>query len=308
MILNRNHLNMRIKLLALAGMILLLTYCQPSGSSGGESTDVVGLDKEEDLRIVSLSGFLTELLFELGYGDKIVGIDVTSTYPPEANQIEKLGHISQLNAEGILGLNPDVIFMEEDQIKQSDIFSQLENSTIEIVSVKTKYTLMNAVHVAEKIKEFIPIDEKEINELRKELISDSTALSEYLINEQNKPSILFIYARGGGNLMVAGENTSAQAIIELAGGENAITSFENFRALSPEALLEASPEVILMFDSGLASLNGKEGLSKVPGISQTPAYQNDRVVTMDGHYLTGFGPRVGKAALELAKKINTKEL
>ena len=104
--------------------------------------------------------------------------------------------------------------------------------------------------------------------------------------------------------MVGGTQTSASAIIEKAGGVNAIQSFDNFQALTPEALLEAAPDVILMFTSGLASLDGKEGLKQIPGMSQTPAFQNDRIVAMDGHYLTAFGPRAGKAAIELAQKIH----
>ena len=92
-------------------------------------------------------------------------------------------------------------------------------------------------------------------------------------------------------------------MINRAGGELAISSFEDYENLTPESLVEASPEVILMFESGLASLDGKEGLSQIAGMEQVPAYKNDRIITMDGHYLSSFGPRAGKAAIELANKL-----
>ena len=135
-------------------------------------------------------------------------------------------------------------------------------------------------------------------------MADSVQLSATLEGFTESPKVLFIYARGAGRLMVAGANTSAAAIIEKAGGQNAIRSFEGFKTMTPESLIEAVPDVILMFSSGLASLDGKEGLGQIPGISQTPAYKNNRIIAMDGHYLTAFGPRVGQAALELARGIH----
>lgn len=104
--------------------------------------------------------------------------------------------------------------------------------------------------------------------------------------------------------MVGGTTTSANDMIEMVGGQNAITSFEDFAALTPEALLEAAPDVILMFESGLASLDGLEGLGQIPGMAEVPAYKNGRVITMDGHYLLGFGPRAAQAALELATQLH----
>ncbi|HTN17434.1 MAG TPA: ABC transporter substrate-binding protein, partial [Chitinophagaceae bacterium] len=94
------------------------------------------------------------------------------------------------------------------------------------------------------------------------------------------------------------------AMIKLAGGENAVSGFEDFKPLTPEALLNANPDVILMFTSGLESLGGMDGLLKVPGIAMTNAGKKKQVIEMDGQYLTGFGPRLGKAIAELSKKLD----
>jgi iron complex transport system substrate-binding protein len=120
---------------------------------------------------------------------------------------------------------------------------------------------------------------------------------------EETPKVLFIYARGKGSLMVAGKNTAASVMIELAGGQNAVQSFEGFRALSAEGLMEAQPEVLLLFDSGLQSLGGVEGLLQIPGLAQTPAGQQGHIIGMDGLYLLGFTPRAARAAADLSGRL-----
>ena len=257
-------------------------------------------------RIISLSGCLTETLFDLGYGSMIVGRDVTSTYPQEAKAIADLGHITQLNTEAILQLNPTIIFLEEEQRTQTQALQSLEQAGITIVAIPTATSLNNALRIAQKMKTHLPIEEQTLKNLKQQITEDSLALGETLNPFTDHPKVLFIYARGAGRLMAGGKNTPAAVIIEKAGGINAIQSFDNYQALTPEALVEAQPSVILMFDTGLKSLNGKTGLEQIPGISQTPAFQQNRIVAMDGHYLTSFSSRAGKAARELATLIHAE--
>src|SRR5690606_35025935 len=114
--------------------------------------------------------------------------------------------------------------------------------------------------------------------------------------------ILFVYARGTGTMMVAGENTSVDKIIGLSGNKNAVTGFKDFKPLTTEALVAANPDAILLFNSGMESISGVEGILQVPGVAMTNAGKNRKIIAMDGLYLTGFGPRVGKAIVELAEK------
>ncbi|MEL7378429.1 MAG: ABC transporter substrate-binding protein, partial [Bacteroidota bacterium] len=173
------------------------------------------------------------------------------------------------------------------------------------LAIQTGHTLDNPINVTSQLTDLLDIDESSVSTLQDRLNSERATLNELVENAASTPPrVLFIYARGMGRLLAAGNETSASAMIELAGGQNAITSFPQFEALTPEALVEAQPDVILMFTSGLASLDGKEGLQQIPGISATPAYQKDRILTMDGLYLTGFGPRSTQAAIELAEGLH----
>lgn len=273
-------------------------------SSCAEETIKEDPKQQEEIRIISLSGFLTETLFDLGYGENIVGLDVTSTYPSEKlADIPKLGHVSQLNLEAILGLNPSLVFIEKAQLGQAKNLSSLGSAGVKVVSIPTTTSLNNVLIAMAEIQKHLDIDEAVENRIAETIGKDSLALEALLTQAKEKPRVLFIYARGTGRLMVGGNNTPMAAMIEKAGGQNAIQSFDNYKALSPEALVEAAPDVILMFTSGLASLDGKDGLAQITGIPQTAAYQNDRIIAMDGHYLASFSSRAGKAAIELATQL-----
>jgi iron complex transport system substrate-binding protein len=115
--------------------------------------------------------------------------------------------------------------------------------------------------------------------------------------------VLFIYARGAGTMMVAGQETPLDKIITLAGAKNAANGFKDFKPLTTEALVAANPDVILLFDSGLESVGGVNGLLKVPGIPQTTAGKQQKIIAMDGQFLSGFGPRVLEAVKELSEKL-----
>ena len=77
--------------------------------------------KVETERIISLNGAITEVLFDLGLGEQIVGIDVTSVYPEETASIANLGHISQINVEAVLQLNPSVLLVEDEPLARKNL-------------------------------------------------------------------------------------------------------------------------------------------------------------------------------------------
>ena len=101
--------------------------------------------------------------------------------------------------------------------------------------------------------------------------------------------------------MVSGKNTPMASLIEIAGGENAVNDFEDFKPLTPEAVVKANPDVLFFFTSGLQGAGGNEGALKMPGIAQTNAGKNKKIIAMDGGLVSGFGPRLGEAAVELNK-------
>lgn len=269
-------------------MVLFLFAC--NSTSKTENKDQ---KEKKEHRILSLNGTITEILFALDKQKEICGIDVTSTYPLETEKIENLGHISMISAEGILALNPSCVLGFKDEMKPV-LVEQLEKANIEVILFEREFTVKGTEKVIRNIAKWaneIEKGETLVSNLRKEL--------EKVKSLKIHPLVLFVYARGAGNMMVAGDETQMKAVIELAGGKNAVAGFPGFKPLTPEAVVNANPELILMFDSGIESLSGKNALLEIPGVQLTEAGKKNAFLGMDGLKLSGFGPRLGEAVFEL---------
>ena len=105
--------------------------------------------------------------------------------------------------------------------------------------------------------------------------------------------------------LLGGPRSGADSMIEAAGGIDAGTAIgldrSPFTPLTSEALVEAAPDVLLLTDSGLESVGGIDALLAMPGISQTPAARDRRVVTVDDGVLYSFGSRTPEALAELVR-------
>jgi iron complex transport system substrate-binding protein len=114
-----------------------------------------------------------------------------------------------------------------------------------------------------------------------------------------KKRVLFVLSLSGGRVMAAGKDTEAAAIIELAGGINAAPEISGYKPLTDEAVIAAAPDVVLTMSRGNHLLNPDEVFA-LPAFQATPAAASKSLVSMDGLYLIGFGPRTPAAARELA--------
>lgn len=250
------------------------------------------------LRIVSANGTLSEILVGLGLEKQIVGVDVTSTYPASLEKLPKIGHNRSIAAEGILALNPDVIIYTDQSMLSPAVVKQLNSSGKKLVAFRHEYSKEGAIGLIREVGAYFNAHaqaEKMVKALQADLAKIPTPA--------NPKKLLFIYARGTGTLMVSGTGTSLDKMFALAGHKNAVSGFTEFKPLTAESLMMANPDVLVLFSSGLESLEGMEGLLKVPGVVNTNAGKNRRIVIMDGQFLTGFGPRLGRAAIELSQKV-----
>lgn len=249
-------------------------------------------------KIVSVSGTTTEILCALGMEKNIVGTDVTSTYPASINELPRVGHNRNLSAEGIVSLGPTTVVGIEKDFKP-ELKQQLEKAGIKVKLFKLEYSVQGAKTIIQEMAAYFG-KTAQTTAILKSIDTDLAKVPKL----KTPKKVLFIYARGTGTMMVAGVNTSVEKMIEITGAKNAVSGFDDFKPLNAEALVAFNPDVLLLFNSGLESLGGMDGLLKVQGIAQTNAGKNKKVIEMDGQLLTGFGPRVGKAAIELAEKLN----
>ena len=247
-------------------------------------------------KIVSLNGAITETIAALGKGSEIVGKDVTSTYPTDLTA-KDLGHVGRgMTIEGVMSVNPTLIIGTTKE-ENPDLMGKIKESGIKLDLIEQEYSVEGAKSLIKNVADIIGV--QEVQNLNDKIDADIAQIQPI----EKKPKVLFIYARGAGNLMVAGTGTPMEALIKIAGAESAVADFADFKPLTPEALVQGNPDVILMFDSGIQSMGGMDGILKVPGVEQTNAGKNKKIITMDGGLMSNFGPRVGEAALELNKKL-----
>lgn len=250
------------------------------------------------LRIVSANGTLSEIIVGLGLEKQLVGVDVTSTYPASLDKIPKIGHNRTIAAEGVIALNPDVIIYTDKSMLSPRVVKQLQSSGKKVVEFKHEFSKEGTVNLIREVGAYFnrkAAAEKMVKSMEADLAKVPKATS--------PKKLLFIYARGTGTLMVAGADTALDKLFLLTGNKNAVQGFTEFKPLTAESLIAANPDALVLFSSGLESLEGPSGLLKVPGVANTNAGRNRKIVSMDGQLLTGFGPRLGKAALELAQKV-----
>ncbi len=288
----------KIQSIAALALISTFLFSCSSNQEGGAKTE----NTDKKIRIVSLSGAVSETLAALGMEDNLAGIDVTSTYPASLQSKPKVGNTHNLNVESILALKPDyVISMKERGIKPEQA-TQLQQAGIKVWVIDQEYSI-------EGTKKYIMqlADSFHKEDAGKKLVADIDAAYASLPTYTTKPSVMFIYARGAGALSVCGNDMPMAKMIGMAGGINAGNEAEGFKPLTAEGVVKANPDAILLFSSGLQSLDGPEGMLKVPGIAQTKAGKNKNFIVMEGELLSGFGPRVVEGIKELGAKIHAGE-
>lgn len=281
----------RPSLLLLIPLLLMTFGC-------GETGPGINRGEKNFERIITLDGGLTETVAALGYGQKIVGCDLTSVYPEWVrDSVPKLGMVSSITIEGLLSKKPDLILAINEAVNP-DLKQKLEESGVTYHLLNKIYSVNGSKQLIKEVADILGSDQGPV--LSKKIDNDLNALKEF----KTSPKVLFIYARGAGTLLVAGDSTQMSSVIEMAGGTNAVQSFTGFKPLTPEALLNANPDIILLFDDGMESLQGAAGLMQIPGIAQTKAGQRQAFISISGSLVSSFGPRVGMAVKELNQKMH----
>lgn len=253
-------------------------------------------------RIITLSSALSETTDALGLGSQIVATDVTSEYPAYIKQLPKVSKNRTFSVEGILMYRPDIVLAPENDMPKN-ILTQLKRMGIKVVTLKQEYSLQGAMKFILDVAAALQVKEKG-DFLAKQVQQKMEVLKREMHKTRERAlKVLFIYARGAGNMTVAGKGSNMDAIIQLAGARNAVQEFADFKPYSTEALVKVNPDVILLFDFGASSLGGKTAILKMPGIQLTNAGRQKRIVEVDGPLMVNFSSRLPDAIKDLHVKL-----
>ncbi len=249
-------------------------------------------------RIVSLGGDITEIIFELGLGDQVVAIDVTTTYPEEATDLPLVGFGQQLAAEPVLAFEPTLVIGDE-MTAPPEAISQIRGTGVPVVILPTQSTLEGVSEKIRQVAEILSVPE-EGEALVARVESEIAAAQALAETVDAEPRVAFVYVRGPQVVLLFGAGIATNAMITGAGAIDAGADSGVFGAVpvTPEALVAAAPDVIVLPEAGLEALGGVEAFSEMPGVAETPAGENGAFLAYDEAYFFNLGPRTGQALEE----------
>ncbi|MDI1264667.1 MAG: hemin ABC transporter substrate-binding protein [bacterium] len=256
---------------------------------------------DNSARIVSIGGAITEILYALGFEDRLAGVDSTSLFPPAALRDKpNVGYMRQLSAEGVLGLNPSLVLAVQGS-GPKETMDVLEAAKVPLVLVPETFSEQGLIEKIKLVGHAMNADQR-AECLTAAVSSDLAQLRELRARVSRPVRVMFVMSLLNGRAMAAGQKTAANEIIALAGGVNAIDGYEGYKNINDEAIVAAKPDVVLSIQRSRDSLDA-EAVYVHPGFALTPVGANKAFISMEGLYLLGFGPRTAAAARDLALKL-----
>lgn len=278
---------------------------QPApGADNGEKngfpltvTDFMGREKtidKEPERIASMAPSNTEVLYELGLEDKIVGVSDYDDYPPEAEEKPRLGGFSTPNIEAIIAAEPDVVlvgssFGEENAKKLEDVGIPVLVTVPEAFEdIYKSYDIIGKITGAtEKADEIV------------QKIRDGIAEVQKKVEGKARPKVYFVVSMGQSNY-TAGKGTFIDEVIKIAGGENVASDVEGWQDYSLEKLVEHDPDIIV------ASKHAGEvdKLVDMPGYRDTTAAKNGKIFIIDDNIIVRPTSRILEGINQMVRIIH----
>ena len=254
-------------------------------------------------RILALDtyGTLAQDVIALGLGGRLVGRTVSNT----EQSLSKLPVMTQnghdLNVAAILSAS------------SRDAAQKLESSGITVVLTDTNRKMNLIIPQLKLVAQALGVQEAGntvAERIQKDLDYATTTLKEVAPQGNQRLSIAFLYVRGNsGVFFVLGDGYGADELITAVGGRGvaAENGIKEMTMANAEALVKLNPDLILVMSRGLKSTGGVDGLVSRPGVEQTTAGKNRRIVDMDDGQILSFGPNTPAVLLSLAKAIYAPE-
>ncbi|MFD1011138.1 heme/hemin ABC transporter substrate-binding protein [Shinella fusca] len=292
---------------ALTAVALSLPFVLPLAAPGpdGFVREAVAqeMQKVDTSKLVTIGGAVTEIVYALGEGDRLVARDSTSMYPEEALKLPDVGYMRALSPEGVIAVNPTAILAVEGS-GPTDALAVLKTAGIPFETVPEGYDRAAILKKIDVVGDFLGVPEK-AKALEETVGADlDVAIADAARRPQSeRKRVLFILSFQNGRIMAAGRHTAADGIIGLAGAINATEdTFDGYKPLTDEAVINAKPDVVMVMTRPGAGSTDEEVLAH-PAIAVTPAGQNKAVLRMNSLHLLGFGPRTASAIRDLNKEL-----
>lgn len=264
-------------------------------------TDAVGNDitlEKAPENIVSTMPSNTEILFELGLADEIIGVSDNDDYPEEALEKEKIGGF-ELNIEAIIALDPDFVLGHEMSYGSSEEgYKQIEDAGIPVFIVKNAGDFEETYKTIEEIGE---LTNKQA-EAQKTIDNMKTKVEEVVekVKDEEERTV-FAETSPAPEIYTPGNNTFMQEMLNLIGAKNISDDQDDWYMMDPEEIVNRDPEVIIvMYDYVPTAV---EDVYKRDGFDTVTAIKEERVVQVDENLTSRTGPRLAEGLEEVAKAV-----
>jgi len=265
-----------------------------------------------DERYVVISPIYNEIIWALGAQDKVVGIDLSTTYPPEVKQVQTVGYHRALSAEGILSLHPTGI-IHDNNIGPPQVVQQLQQLNIPMKTFSAKNDSFDGTKALIREMGAYFHKEQRAEELCKTLDDQRAVSLEKVKQYTDHPRVAVIHFGRASNVYLVvgkgggGDGGGVSQMVELAGGQMAVENRGMQRMESPEIIAQANPDVILLTNYGYDRLNGSlDQIKALPGVATSNAARNNHIYRIEENVLNYFGPRSGENIAKVAEIIHQK--
>lgn len=254
-------------------------------------------------RWVSAGGSLSEWVVALGGEARLVGVDTTSLHPASLQALPKIGYQRQLAAEGILALKPDILLGSE-EMGPPPVLQQLRAAGVRIETLSATANEKTVHDTIQRLGELLgaPDRARQAAAAFDARLAAQDAWLKKAQSAQAAPGVVLLVGHAGGNLLVAGQGTSGDWLIQHAGGRN-LATHKGYKTLSTEALTAMNPQVVVLSDRALEGDQARAALTQQnPGLAATSALRDGRVLVLDPTLLVGgLGPRIPDGLASLSR-------
>ncbi|PPJ00754.1 heme/hemin ABC transporter substrate-binding protein [Nocardia nova] len=257
-------------------------------------------------RIVAVDryGTLAQTVWALGLGSKLVGRSTSAAFPAVRDVPNVAGGTGSINIEAVAAQRPTV-FLTDTTSATPTMRDQLRALGITVVYFDPQRTIDGVGPQIRSVADALGVHDQGVK-LAERTHAEIAAATAAMPKRQPPLKIGFVYLRSTAITMLAGPGSGADSLVTALGGVDAGTAAgltEPFTTITSEAMISAAPDVLLVMSDGLKSVGGVDGLEKVPGVAQTPAGRDHRVVDMSDAVLLSFGPETGHVLEALSKAV-----
>ncbi|WP_050181816.1 ABC transporter substrate-binding protein [Domibacillus robiginosus] len=251
-------------------------------------------------RIVTLAPSNTEIVYELGLGEEVVGVSDNDTYPEDVKTKEKVGGM-EFNVEKIISLKPDLVLAHDSAGAAAETgIQQLRDAGIDVLVINNAASIDEMYQSFELIGEATGTTAEAETEI-KELKAGFADLEEKAasIKEDDEKSVFF---EVDPTLYTAGNGTFLNEIFDMLHINNTMADQEGWPQATEEAVIEKNPDVILLNYGGYVE-NAVDGVLKREGWSNVNAVKNKEVVEVNADITSRTGPRLVEGAEAIAEAV-----